>query len=812
MFPPARHTHRTYAADERSVAKARWFVRETLDEWGARDITDSAVLAVSELVTNAVVHAGTPARLNLRLDPDSLRVEVQDLHPHRALPLISPQPAEDAEHGRGLQITSALASTWGVEYTHRAKMVWLEFERAEPAKPSTERPPRPDLAAGRDVRVAVIEVSVEGDVTAWNGDAALMLGWAPEEAVGLHFDDLLDLPAGERSGTEMPPRAPGRRWQGSYTVQQRSGSSVEVFASHVAPDRGTGSVVLLVPLERRALLEHPAQQRGSAVAEPDPVGLRDDDTLTRLGLDDYLTLAVERARDRLGADASYLLLSRDLDLDFEVRAVSGLDSSVRGTRLGSHAAGGTDPRNPLMPSIVPDLSARPVPLLAGTGLRSLLVVPVVADGRITGALGAAWRQAPGSTDSQSATLQKIADTIATAADRARLQASERERRDWLTFLAEAGDLLGGSLDQEMTMAITGQIVVPQLATWCAVHLDDERGRPILEQVWHEDERLGGRIRAALEGIEPGQVSESEDPRLQVSVLSIPLVARGRRIGALTLGRPIGDPLAGEGRLVAESVARRAAVAIDNARAHGDLQAVGRALQRSLLPSSMPYAPDLEVGVVYEAAGEGRTAGGDFYDLFPTGGGRWCFVVGDVCGTGAEAAAVTGLARHTIRALLLAGFPVAATLERLNAAILGEGERSRFLTLVCGTLELEAGRRVRMSLVSAGHPPPFVVQNGNTVRQIGQPQPLLGVLDNVAYTAEDHLLERGDLLVAVTDGVLERRDGNRMLGEDGLMAELSDAGQLPAPAVAERVRRRVVEFADQPHRDDIAILVIRMGPP
>ena len=84
MFPPARHTHRTYAADERSVAKARWFVRETLDEWGARDIADSAVLAVSELVTNAVIHAGTPARLNLRLDPNSLRVEVQDLHPHRA--------------------------------------------------------------------------------------------------------------------------------------------------------------------------------------------------------------------------------------------------------------------------------------------------------------------------------------------------------------------------------------------------------------------------------------------------------------------------------------------------------------------------------------------------------------------------------------------------------------------------------------------------------------------------------------------------------------------------------------------------------
>ncbi len=124
--------------------------------------------------------------------------------------------------------------------------------------------------------------------------------------------------------------------------------------------------------------------------------------------------------------------------------------------------------------------------------------------------------------------------------------------------------------------------------------------------------------------------------------------------------------------------------------------------------------------MYEAAGERSLAGGDFYDVFPLGGGRWCFAVGDVCGTGAEAAAVTGLARHTIRALGLAGFPVADILERLNAAILEEGERSRFLTLVCGTLEEDGGGRLRMSLVSAGHPLPFVVRRTGEVGQVGRP--------------------------------------------------------------------------------------------
>jgi serine phosphatase RsbU (regulator of sigma subunit) len=264
-------------------------------------------------------------------------------------------------------------------------------------------------------------------------------------------------------------------------------------------------------------------------------------------------------------------------------------------------------------------------------------------------------------------------------------------------------------------------------------------------------------------------------------------------------------------VVAESVARRAALAIDNARAHGELQAVGEALQRSLLPASIPTAPYFDIGVVYEAAGERSLAGGDFYDLFPVIGGRWWFAVGDVCGTGAEAAAVTGLARHTIRALALAGFPVTTTLERLNSAILDEGERARFLTLVCGTLEPESGGRLRLSLVSAGHPLPFVVRRGGQIEQIGRPQSLLGVVDHVAFVADEYVLDRGDLLVAVTDGVLERREGHRMLEEEGLRADLAQAGNLPAQAVAERIRRLVGDFAPDPQADDMAVLAIRVTP-
>lgn len=808
MSTQPMHAHRTFAADARSVADARSFARTSLDEWGVRELTDPVVLVVSELMTNAVVHAGTAAQLVLRLDPHSLRVEVEDLHPARVLPMGTEQPNDDAERGRGLLITSALASAWGVDYGTSSKRVWLRFEREEQPSRVAAHVDGADEQDGPDDCVAVVALSPQGTVSSWNEDAVRMFGWQPGEVLGRRFDVLLDRKPGDHLPDDVTGPAARHGWQGIYAVQHKAGSSLGVFASHSVLADGKGSVALLVPSRNRGLLEHPHAHTGAAHPEQDLLGLRDD-VLARLPLQDYLALVVERSRDRVSADAAYLLMLRDLDDDFEVTAVSGLADGLRGSRVAGRAAGAPDGGLPRLPLVLTDLSDGDVPLLAGTGLRSLVVVPALAEGRVVGALAAASLRPSGFTADEGVLLQRIAGSIAIVTDRARLQASERERRGWLSFLAEAGDLLAGSLDQEMTLMVTGQIVVPQLAMWCAVHLDDERGRPVLVQIWHEDERLTDPLRSVLEVTALDQLTDSDDAILQGALLSIPLVARGRRFGFLTLGRARGDPLRGETLLVAESIARRVALAVDNARAHGDLRAIGNTLQQSLLPSTMPTAPDLDIGVVYEAAGEGSTAGGDFYDVFAVGGGRWCFVVGDVCGTGAEAAAVTGLARHTIRALTLAGFPLTAVLEQLNAAILDEGARGRFLTLVCGTFHPDAGR-VRMSLVCAGHPSPFVVREGEVVEQVGRPQSLLGVLDRVAYLAEEHVLERDDLVVVVTDGVLERRRGADMLGEEGLAAELAHLRRLPAQVVAERVRRLVVDFAEDPQRDDLAVLVVRVG--
>jgi serine phosphatase RsbU (regulator of sigma subunit) len=749
-----------------------------------------------------VVHTGTASRLELRLEQQNLRIEVEDRHPGRALPTGNELPGDEAEAGRGLLITSALAAAWGVEYTATSKRVWVLCDRDGGAATGTVPSATAATKRGDPVRVAVLEVTADGVVSAWNADATTLFGWTAQEAVGRRLDDLIDPAPGDRPPTEHASGRSGR-WQGSYSVVRSLGPPVEMFASHMPSERGDGSVVLLVPVEQRALLEHPPGPARVARTELDPLGLRDD-ALLRLGVDEYLALAVERVRDPVSADATYLLLAHDFDEEYEVVAVSGLADGLRGTRLHPGAPGVPDARTPHLPVVVPDVAEFEVPLLEATDLRSLVVVPVVVEGRVIGALAAAAEHVHGFSDEEAVLLQRFADSIAVVADRARLRASERERRDWLSFIADSGDLLAGSLDQDMTMAITGQIVVPRIARWCAIHLNDERGQPVLQQVWHEDEKAVESLRAVIETTGPQDLVD----RLDDAVTAIPLVARGRQIGFLTVGRAASDPLGEEFFLVAESIARRAALAIDNAHAHGELQAVGRALQQSLLPASIPAVPGLDVGVVYEPAGEASAAGGDFYDLFPVGGGRWCFVVGDVCGTGAEAAAVTGLARHTIQALVRSGFPIAAALERLNSAILDEGDRARFLTLVCGTLE-RSGSRVHMQMVNAGHPPPFVVERGGQVHQIGSPQSLLGVVEHVTYAAEDLTLGRGDLMVAVTDGVLERRNNGTMLGEAGLAAELIHVGDQTAQAVAERVRRRVLGFTDAPQRDDMAILAIRV---
>jgi serine phosphatase RsbU (regulator of sigma subunit) len=301
----------------------------------------------------------------------------------------------------------------------------------------------------------------------------------------------------------------------------------------------------------------------------------------------------------------------------------------------------------------------------------------------------------------------------------------------------------------------------------------------------------------------------------------PLTARGRGLGAVVIGRPRGDrrwphPVPRESLELAEDLTRRAALALDNARLYERQRTTSQALQHSLLPPELPVIDGIEIAAEYAAAGEANDVGGDFYDVFPVPGDRcWRFAIGDVSGTGPEAAAVTGLARHTLRILAAEGYGITEVVARLNRLILREGTRGRFITLLHGEIRVPAAGPPELSVVCAGHPPPLLLRAGRPGEEpspVGRPQPLLGVVDDVAYEADAATLLPGDVLLCVTDGVTERRDdsGRLLDDDDGLARVLAGYRDLSAWAVAARLRRFVSDFGSEPSADDMAILVLRAG--
>ncbi|MBB4699162.1 PP2C family protein-serine/threonine phosphatase [Sphaerisporangium siamense] len=382
---------------------------------------------------------------------------------------------------------------------------------------------------------------------------------------------------------------------------------------------------------------------------------------------------------------------------------------------------------------------------------------------------------------------------------------------WLGFLADASDLLAGTLDLNMVPALIAQIVVPRLATWCAVYTAVSGAEPPTPAyLWHADESQIDVLREQLEQTEIPALENLTPTPIQLAdwqSLAFPLTARGRSLGLMCLGRAGRFP--DEVARLAEDLARRAALAMDNARLYAQQADANRALQRSLLPPGTPAeTPGLDYWVVYEPAGENNEVGGDFYDLFTTGEGSWRFAIGDVCGTGPEAAAVTGLARHTLRLLAREGYDVASVVSRLNRAILEEGERARFLTLLHGEIT-RTGDGLDLSLISAGHPEALRLRPSGVVEAVVTSQSLLGVFPEAEFEADHVHLAHGDVLLGVTDGVTERRSGERLLDDDGGLAKLlAECAELSARAVAERIRRAVEEYAAEPSADDLAILVLR----
>ncbi len=410
------------------------------------------------------------------------------------------------------------------------------------------------------------------------------------------------------------------------------------------------------------------------------------------------------------------------------------------------------------------------------------------------------------------------------------------------FLAEASHLLAASLDHADTLRTVARLAVPGVADWCAVdlatgdgvervavaHVDPARvdlarevqrrypADPRSEQGVYGVLRRGAAelypevsdemLRAAAQNSEHLELLRSLGMR---SAMVVPMTLRDRVLGVITfVSAESGRRFDEDDLTLAQDLALRAAAAVENARLYETTASIAKTLQSSLLPPVLPELPGMEIAAAYRPAGAGLEVGGDFYDVFSTAEDQWYAVIGDVCGKGAEAAAVTALARYTIRAAAVRRRSPAGILRWLSDAMLSQQTEDvgRFCTIACLHLDLSRSP-TRVTVACGGHPLPILVCRDGRTEEIGIAGTLLGLVEEPDVQDRTATLREGDAIVLYTDGLTEAGAPARVWAPEELAAEASRAAGRPATELV----GRLLDAAVGPLaavRDDVAVLALR----
>ena len=557
-----------------------------------------------------------------------------------------------------------------------------------------------------------------------------------------------------------------------------------------------------------------------------------DVALSHLGLDDLLTELLDRIREVLHADTAAILLMDESAGLLRARAAKGIEEEVeQGVQipLGRGFAGRIAAERTAV--VIDDIDHADIlnPILREKGIRSLLGVPLLVEGRVLGVLHVGTLTPRRFTEHDRDLLQLAADRAALAIEHGQLYERERNARlraeraqadmHAVQRVTDAG-LAYLPLDEllEELLVRTREILVADTAA--ILLLDEEadvlraRAAKGIEEEVEQGVRIpvgrgfAGRIAAERTAVVIDDVDHADilNPILREkgirSLLGVPLLIEGRVLGVLHVGTLTPRRFTEHDRDLLQLAADRAALAIEHAQLYEERR-LATALQQALLPQQLVSIPGLAVAARYLPAVQGSSLGGDWYDVFAVTGRRVGIAVGDVVGRGLPAAALMAQLRTALRAYAFEGHEPAVVVERLNR-MLGQLEPATMTTALY--LELDPEEE-RIRTVSAGHPPPLVIDPDGRARYLQVSGDVaLGVSRAWRYREHEAALPAGSTIVLYTDGVVERR-GEPL--DDGLerLRRVAERGHPDVEALCDAILEELVAGPS----DDVAVLAARLEP-
>ncbi|MFE2226768.1 SpoIIE family protein phosphatase [Streptomyces kronopolitis] len=685
--------------------------------------------------------------------------------------------------------------------------------RAElgPSDARASAEPSPSRGLLDVLAVAAVVLDASGRIVLWSPQAEQLLGYPAQEALGQYAARLLVAEEDFDRVLELFARVmeSGEPWAGVFPVRHKDGSTRLLEFRNMRLTDDSGDVYALGLATDQAILRQVEQDvaLSTRLVAQSPIGLAVLDTALRY-------VAVNPALERINGMPAQAHLGRRVRQALPFLGAEAVEAAMR------------------------EVLATGVPQVD----RSVVGrTPADPDHDHAWSVSYYRLEAPGGT------VLGVAASVIDVTDRHRAATEAYHARQRLALIADASVRIGTTLDLEQTARELAETVVPDLADVAAVDILDTTlhhspgpggssagqsvfralavaaayeteavaaADPVGEPARYEADRLVTRSVTTGTPVLVPHVGAEDLPRIARdgesaarlaraglhSYLAVPLIARGTVLGALDLKRlrnPL--PFDDDDLVLAGELANRAAVSIDNARWYQRERATALTLQRTLLPQHPASRPRLEIASRYQPAGAASEVGGDWFDVIPLSGDRTALVVGDVMGSGINAAATMGQLRNTTRALAGLGLDPAQVLRHVDRS--STGLEQAIATCVYAVHD---PHRDECRIATAGHLPPVLLRPGRAPALLDLPTGAPLGVGGITFHATTIRLAPGDQLVLYTDGLVETRDQDI----DTRLQVLLDLLATPRPSLEETCDHLLSTLRHPDDYDDVALLIAR----